>query len=489
MYVEDDDYHTSPLESYDDLRASLPVLNTSVSTPTNSISNMAPLPKCAYSRRHSARNVSREENFSSRDVNNTPTTTTGVSKDLSMLNHRASIHVTNSLPNCNTVKRKRSANSSTSSSEARITQPDKKSCKSARILSKSNSNLRVSFAPQRHNNSDTTVDAVQSGSPPGPSRGGNPITHSTSMADASVGHAQLINTGTDMDTKGPRARINPMAEPMWLASRKHAVAEQKLNLRAAHLKALLDDDIMPEEFLGAEKLHRYYATANGVLSTAMMTLLGTQARAVAELVHSELVNASAIEQQKGKNYLELVKQIYTHEEDDSFEECNEGLDRVLTFFRKGEITRLEVLAAKERARQPQDEKELTDLICQAEQRPARSTSRGRKRARNNTPNSRNNTPNNRGSNNLTTSTSATNQAATGQQQPNPRNNQQQPRQVQQAPPRNNNPGTNNPRFQQDQRVNSYQQRPRQGSNRGGGNNNRRGGNHGNQTPRPPPQQQ
>ena len=79
-----------------------------------------------------------------------------------------------------------------------------------------------------------------------------------------------------------------MAEPMWLATCKHIIAEQKASLRHQHLKTRLYDNIMPAEFLGAEKLHRYYASADRKLCTPMIYLLRKQARENAELVQTEI---------------------------------------------------------------------------------------------------------------------------------------------------------------------------------------------------------
>ena len=139
---------------------------------------------------------------------------------------------------------------------------------------------------------------------------------------------------TDTHAKGHRATINPMAEPMWLATRKHFIAEQKVALRHMHLKSLLDDNIIPIEFLGADKLHRYYASKEGILSTPMMELLGKQARAKAELVQQELKASALWHKKRARYYMELVSQIYTHEEDDTFEKWKESITRVLAFFQK-----------------------------------------------------------------------------------------------------------------------------------------------------------
>ena len=243
----------------------------------------------------------------------------------------------------------------------------------------------------------------------------------------------------------------------WLAARKHAVAEQKASLRKDHLISMLVEETMPVEFLGSERLHRCYATNNGALTVAMMEILGKNARVTANQVVKELAALEESEGKKAKYYLDITEQIYVHEEDDSFATSKEGLTRVLNYFKKSESARLVTLADKERARQPETEAEMTDLVCQPEQRAPRDSSRGRKRARNSKNNSRNNTPNptTRPAEPTTASTSTSLQcvgddAGTSYQQPRaprppkpqqPRQGQQQ--QQQQYRPRSARPNNNN----------------------------------------------
>ena len=183
-----------------------------------------------------------------------------------------------------------------------------------------------------------------------------------------------------------------------------------------------------------------------------MQLTTRHTREKAELVVQELLATAEREQKRAEYYSDLTSQIYTHEEDNTFAESQEGIQRVLTFFKKSELARLATLATKERARVPTNEEALTELIFMPEQRAARDNSnqRGRKRARNSKNNSRNNTPNPANRNNEA-STSTNNQApaTTGNGPAQPRSNPQ--------PQRYNGPADNpQPRYG----GNPTQQRPR-----------------------------
>ena len=57
---------------------------------------------------------------------------------------------------------------------------------------------------------------------------------------------------------------------------------------------------------------------NGVLSNAMMDILGTNATATTTQVILELKALEEAEGKKAKYYLDLTSQIYAHEEDTSF---------------------------------------------------------------------------------------------------------------------------------------------------------------------------
>lgn len=233
----------------------------------------------------------------------------------------------------------------------------------------------VSFAPQN-------VDAIT----------GITTTTSTTNADACQGEVHDMATGPN--DKAQRTVINPMADPMWTATRKHLIMKLKANLRFLHLKGLLDDDIMPIEFFGGDLMHRYYASNLGVLSTPMQELLGRHARERANLVLGELMDTAKSEKVKVDYYIHLTEQIYLHEEDTSFPEARKALARVTAFYEKTERERLDALALKERGRQPTTEEEWTNLVCHPEVRPPtagapRDGSRSRKRGRSRSKENRN----------------------------------------------------------------------------------------------------
>ena len=143
---------------------------------------------------------------------------------------------------------------------------------------------------------------------------------------------------------------------------------------------------MPIEFFGADLMHRYYASNQGVLSIPMQTLIGRQAREKAELVLHELRDTVTKECARVEYYSSITEQIYSHEEDNTFAEAQAALDRVAAFYEKTEKDRLNALDTKERARQPLTEQDWTDLVCHPETRTplaasTRDNSRGRKRVR------------------------------------------------------------------------------------------------------------
>ena len=213
-----------------------------------------------------------------------------------------------------------------------------------------------------------------------------PLTVATSTSHADTRQGELHDMGSGPSDKPQRTPINPLAEPMWLATRKHLISKIKATLRYQHLKELLDDDVMPVEFFGGDLMHRYYASAQGVLSVPMQTLIGRHAREKAELVLTELLATAASEGKKVDYYTSITSQIYVHEEDTTFSDAEAALTRVVSFYEKTEKERLNTQAIKERGRQPLNEIEWTNLVCHPEVRPqtpstARSTSRGRKRNR------------------------------------------------------------------------------------------------------------
>lgn len=85
-----------------------------------------------------------------------------------------------------------------------------------------NPNVHVSFALQ--NNSNNVEPATTS------SASSDHRMNTTMSANVSA-HQSAHDMATDTVAKPPRATINPLAEPMWLAARKHAIAEQKTTLQ------------------------------------------------------------------------------------------------------------------------------------------------------------------------------------------------------------------------------------------------------------------
>ena len=280
-------------------------------------------------------------------------------------------------PNNSSKKRTRSKGSSSTSATSK---PVYK--KSGSIANITSNNFRVSFAPQVNHNSDTDVEV---GMNVGTSTSNRGLENTTSTTNAKVYNKDAHDMATGPNDKPERIIVNTLAKPMWDVTRQHLISQQKAHLRAVHLGNLLSQDIIPVEFHGAELLKRYYATNNGLISEDMQALIGRQAREKAELVHKEL-NAQAEKESRNATYFAgLTSQIYEHEGDDGFNDANVALQKVVTFYQKTETDRLEILEKKETERQPSNETEWTNLVCQPlhqPTRPDRSGSRGRKRQRN-----------------------------------------------------------------------------------------------------------
>ena len=271
------------------------------------------------------------------------------------------------LLNENSKKRNRSINSSNESSTSK---PVTK--KSGTIENTKSNPFRVSFVSQVNQNSDNDDD-------------GTAVSTATSTSNARAVARDSQDVGTGPSDQAERIKINPLAKPMWEVTRLHLINQQKAHLRAEHLKELLLADIMPIEFFGAEPLHRYYATNDGILSEDMQALIGRQAREKAELAQKELSAQAERESRNATYFGTITAQIYQHEGDDGFDSANVGLQKVVAFYQKSETSRLALLKTKETERQPKTELEWTNLVCQPINQLARSdrsSSRGRKRQRN-----------------------------------------------------------------------------------------------------------
>ena len=370
------------------------------------------------------------------------------------------------LINDNSKKRNRSNDSSNTSSTSK---PVNK--KSGNIENAQSNTFRVSFAPQVNQNSDDDDGEIETTTA---------MTISTSTSNARALNKDSHDMATGPNDKQERIVVNALAKPMWEVTRSHLINQQKTHLRSEHLKGLLTKNIMPIEFFGAEPLHRYYATNDGILSLDMQDLIGRQAREKAELVYKELVAQAEREQRNATYFATITAQIYKHEGDEGFDNANVGLQKVVSFYQKSESARLDALTIKETERQPTTELEWTNIVCQPLNqlpRTDRSNSRGRKRQRNGSsgrrapkPSAATTTPNvtpsasytnataNRGNSSNTTGSKPTvsknykgnnpnpnhnnrPQQQNGGQRQGPRNqsNQQPQQQQQQRPKQNNNP--------------------------------------------------
>jgi hypothetical protein len=132
-------------------------------------------------------------------------------------------------------KRNRTNSSASStSSETFALQP---CLKSARQLSPSNSNNTVSFLLQNNNDQSGAAESDN--------------TTAASSADNNGGAA-----GNDNGLLSSY-KVHSMALSMWRSARNNKIAERKADLRANTIQELLENDVVPATFLGADKLPAY----------------------------------------------------------------------------------------------------------------------------------------------------------------------------------------------------------------------------------------
>ena len=335
---EEDDYR--PFDDFDDIRQALEDGNSNVSK--NLSFTLPPLPKRTTKNYRSNQNANAKSRESSPNPSNQTfmSTTTDLNENndnppLSIPDNQltTTFSAPSVLTNTNSKKRERSNNSSTSSTTIK---PVKKLGK---IEIASSNTSGVSFALQANHTNDQEEIAV---------------TTATSTGNARAWARDTLERGTGPNDKPERIIVNKMAKPMWDVTRGHLISQQKAHLRGVHLRTLLELDVMPIEFFGAEKLHRYYATNGGILSEDMQALIGRQAREKAELVLQELITTSEKESRNATYFAQITSQIYEHEKDNGFELANIALQKVVGFYQKTETDRLEALATKEKERQPQN---------------------------------------------------------------------------------------------------------------------------------------
>ena len=184
------------------------------------------------------------------------------------------------------------------------------------------------------------------------------------------------NPGTSKTTK-ERVKILPSAEPMWIAARRHRGMEQKSKLRADYHQNLLDQDVIPGQFLGMDKLARYFIK-EGTLPGPLTTLLMEQGRAKTELAIKLLREEQQKEKSLADYYEKVTKDLYQQEDNHDYPQAEALMVSLLNHYRNIEKKRLDSLMKRELSRKPASDADLALLVCKEGDSfaPMPSTSRG-----------------------------------------------------------------------------------------------------------------
>jgi uncharacterized membrane protein len=348
--------------------------------------------------------------------------------------------------------KKRSRQNSSASSTSSNNTSLKPSLKMARLNSPSKPNAHVTFLLQNNavNNDNSSADTS------GPEQSAS-TTNNTGGAQATAN--PLLTT----------YKVNSMALPMWRSTRNNRIAEHKAGLRAAAIQELLDNDVVPSFFLGAEKLPAYF----NPLSQEMADLIRTQGRDLAVLAIQDLRERERVAKKRVTLHSKIWKELYDQEGDDTSDEAQGLADRLVTHFQAQETKRLKDLTDKEKSKKPTTTEDLCQLVVK-EYIPPNQSGRNDRANSQERPNSR---PNSRERGRKHARANSRDRA----RDPNP--NPQQIGADNNATP-NPNPNNNLPRQgrpQQQQRQNYNGQNA--GPNNRGGYNNRGRGNNNNPGPR------
>ena len=176
--------------------------------------------------------------------------------------------------------------------------------------------------------------------------------------------------------------VNTAAAPMWASARRHRLAESKANMRALHFSTLLEQDVIPGPFLGADKLPRYLLNEKGALSPAMSTLIRTQSIERTKLAIDELREIESSAARRAKYYNGITEQLYEQEGDSTYNEAANLQTSLVVHFKQIEAKRLQSLFNKELERKPADDVDLARLICRPQEELAgKSQAKATKRPR------------------------------------------------------------------------------------------------------------
>ena len=172
---------------------------------------------------------------------------------------------------------------------------------------------------------------------------------------------EVASTSSAPTASKPRVQILPAAEPMWLAARRHRGAEQKAKLRADFNANLLAQDIVPGQFLGAERLPRYYIR-DGKLPASLKDLIIDQGKQKTQHAIDILRDEQAREKRLADYYEGIAKDLYK-QDDCSYTEADNLMASLLTHYRGIERKRLDALANKEIAKKATNDVDLANMLC------------------------------------------------------------------------------------------------------------------------------
>ena len=168
-----------------------------------------------------------------------------------------------------------------------------------------------------------------------------------------------------------RVKILPAAEPMWVAARRHRGMEQKCKLRADFHTNLLAQGVTPGQFLGADKISRYFLK-DGALPTPLAEMIQAQAKLKTELAIQLLQEEQMREKNLADYYTKVTQDLYQQEGVDSYAQAEELMVSLCTHYRGIEKKRLDALTKKELARKASSPKDLAQLVCKDSDFPAPS---------------------------------------------------------------------------------------------------------------------
>jgi hypothetical protein len=175
-------------------------------------------------------------------------------------------------------------------------------------------------------------------------------------------------------------------EPIWKSAKRHRGNEQKASLRARNIEKALDKNRPPTWAYGLTPMPDFIVP----MSNEMLALQKKQATDVARLAKDELRLKQADNKSMADNNMEICKDWYQKKEDTNYPKAEERIVEIVGRYRKEEKKKLQSFKLREKARYPNEEKQLKVQLAQRSYQPkstrSRSATRGgsnKKRRRDN----------------------------------------------------------------------------------------------------------